>query len=246
MRGLSFRYDAQDAPVLGDLDAAFAGSRAWSAQMAEASPHCSSCWPVRWLMREVLARAPVHCPQRTTRRSGLDVLLAGEDAELGDSRAPRRPYDADARWRTLSRSERKRAQIAVALHQAPDLLTIDEPTNHIDADTREMLEGALGTFRSRRDSGHDRDLLDTLCVRCLWFEGQRSRLLSGGYSAGRAVLNAEAAAQAMLTQAHAPSSIVSSARRNSVVPRRPRAGGASRMASTAVITTPRSASIAPA
>ena len=203
VRGLSFRYDAQDAPVLEGLDASF--PRGFTGVVGANGRGKSTllellAGALQPDAGEVLAPAHrVHCPQRTDRPPfGLDVLLAGEDAESWVIRGRLDvPYDADARWRTLSHGERKRAQIAVALHQAPDLLTIDEPTNHIDADTREMLEGALGTFHGVGVIvSHDRDLLDTLCVQCLWFEGQRSRLLSGGYSAGRAVLNAEAAAQA--------------------------------------------------
>lgn len=47
------------------------------------------------------------------------------------------------RWPTLSHGERKRSQIAVALWLEPDLLAIDEPTNHMDLPSIECLEAAL-------------------------------------------------------------------------------------------------------
>ncbi|MCL1857604.1 MAG: ATP-binding cassette domain-containing protein, partial [Kiritimatiellaeota bacterium] len=75
------------------------------------------------------------------------------------------------RWETLSHGERKRAQIGVALWRSPDVLALDEPTNHIDAATRAMLIGAL---RGYRGTGllvsHDRELMDALCAQCLFLE----------------------------------------------------------------------------
>ncbi len=43
------------------------------------------------------------------------------------------------RWPTLSHGERKRAQIGVALWQRPDVILLDEPTNHIDLIARGFL-----------------------------------------------------------------------------------------------------------
>ncbi|MHC4644638.1 MAG: ATP-binding cassette domain-containing protein [Planctomycetota bacterium] len=50
------------------------------------------------------------------------------------------------RWLTLSHGERKRAQIAVALWLKPDVLAVDEPTNHVDAEGREIIGSALHSF----------------------------------------------------------------------------------------------------
>ena len=203
VRGLSFRYATQDAPVLDDLDASF--PRGFTGVVGANGRGKSTllellAGALQPDAGEVLAPAHrVHCPQRTDRPpEGLETLLGGEDAESWVIRGRLEvPFDADARWPTLSHGERKRAQIAVALHQAPDLLTIDEPTNHIDVDTRAMLETALRTFPGVGVIvSHDRDLLDALCAQCLWFEGPQPRLVPGGYSAGRAVLDADAAAQA--------------------------------------------------
>lgn len=47
------------------------------------------------------------------------------------------------RWPTLSHGERKRAQIGVALWANPELLALDEPTNHMDLPSIACLEEAL-------------------------------------------------------------------------------------------------------
>src|SRR5690606_2262212 len=39
-----------------------------------------------------------------------------------------------ARWPTLSPGERKRWQLAAALSTEPDLVIVDEPSNHLDAE----------------------------------------------------------------------------------------------------------------
>ncbi|MHC4310824.1 MAG: ATP-binding cassette domain-containing protein, partial [Planctomycetota bacterium] len=50
------------------------------------------------------------------------------------------------RWLTLSHGERKRAQIAAAMWLKPEVLAIDEPTNHVDAEGREIIGNALDSF----------------------------------------------------------------------------------------------------
>ncbi len=99
------------------------------------------------------------------------------------------PDEALERWQQLSHGERKRVQIACALWQQPELLLIDEPTNHIDASGRALLSDALERF-----SGvgvivsHDRDLLDKLCVQSVWLENGRAEVFPGGYSESQASL----------------------------------------------------------
>ena len=74
--------------------------------------------------------------------------------------------DWASRWDSLSPGERKRAQIAVAIWQKPDVLALDEPTNHIDSDARKMLISALFEYRGvGLLVSHDRELLDGLCRR---------------------------------------------------------------------------------
>ncbi|MEM1432590.1 MAG: ATP-binding cassette domain-containing protein [Pseudomonadota bacterium] len=94
--------------------------------------------------------------------------------------------DFQERWSTLSHGERKRAQIAHALWQSPDLLAIDEPTNHIDRSARRLLLNSLERFRGvGLIVSHDRELLDALCSQCLWLEPPIARVFPGGFSQAR-------------------------------------------------------------
>lgn len=127
----------------------------------------------------------VFCPQRT---DDAPVLLADLlEATDGEARrlmgTLRLEDDWLERWSSLSQGERKRAQIAVSLWQQPDLLLIDEPTNHIDSAARELLFRALQQFRGVGILvSHDRELLDGLCSQCLFLGTRTPVLRPGGYS----------------------------------------------------------------
>ena len=98
------------------------------------------------------------------------------------------PYDAEDRWETLSHGERKRTQIATALWRSPDVLLIDEPSNHIDGTTRQLLEEALARFTGIGILvSHDRGLLDALCHECLWIDRGKTQRFPGGYSTANAL-----------------------------------------------------------
>lgn len=87
-------------------------------------------------------------------------------------------YDA------LSFGERKKLQVACALWQRPDVLVLDEPTNHIDHDARERIAALLKGFRGIGILiSHDRELLDEVAVRCASFEPGGIVVRPGGYSA---------------------------------------------------------------
>lgn len=95
-------------------------------------------------------------------------------------------------WQTLSHGERKRAQIAVALWRQPDVMLVDEPTNHIDQDARCLLAQALAEFRGiGLLVSHDRELLDRLCSRCLFLDPPGAVMRPGGYTLGSAEANRE-------------------------------------------------------
>ncbi len=75
------------------------------------------------------------------------------------------------RWNTLSHGERKRLQIAVALFSKPTLLAIDEPSNHLDQNAKQILFQALKTFPGiGLLISHDRELLDNLCNQTLFID----------------------------------------------------------------------------
>ena len=93
------------------------------------------------------------------------------------------PDDAPWRFGSLSGGEQKKLQIAVALWSEPELLVLDEPTNHVDAACRACILETLQAF-----SGvgivisHDRLLIDSLPKQCLCFESGRFVMRPGAYS----------------------------------------------------------------
>jgi ATPase subunit of ABC transporter with duplicated ATPase domains len=139
-----------------------------------------------------------YCPQRTDDPpEGAEQLMAAMDRDslILKSDLDLRHEDL-LRWQTLSFGERKRFQIAAALHRRPDLLALDEPTNHLDSHARGLLRRALKSFRGiGLVVSHDRELLDELCGECLFIEPPRVTLRPGGYSsgAGQARLERESA-----------------------------------------------------
>ena len=130
----------------------------------------------------------IYCAQRTDDPpAGLIDLLDDTDGEAYALRG-RLGVEPEflERWNTLSHGERKRAQIAHALWQAPALLAIDEPTNHIDVRARELLIDSLRRFRGvGLIVSHDRDLLDELCAQCLWLEPPNASVFPGGFTKAR-------------------------------------------------------------
>lgn len=93
----------------------------------------------------------------------------------------------DWAWRydQLSGGQRKRLQVAVALWERPDLLVMDEPTNHVDAPTRRAIMRALAGYRGiGLLISHDRELLDGLCQRCLFMDARGATLRPGNWSEG--------------------------------------------------------------
>ncbi|HTJ41406.1 MAG TPA: ATP-binding cassette domain-containing protein [Kofleriaceae bacterium] len=95
-----------------------------------------------------------------------------------------------------SPGEHKRAALEDAFARDPDVLVLDEPTNHIDADTRAWLIGRLARFRGAGVLvSHDRALLDALARSIVRVDGGRAVAYSGGYSAAKAQWDAEASAR---------------------------------------------------
>lgn len=94
----------------------------------------------------------------------------------------------DMPWRFdhLSHGERKKLQVAVVLWRRPDVLVLDEPTNHVDRETRRQIIPALQGFGGVGILvSHDRELLDSLVDRCVSFEPSGLVVRPGGYSAAR-------------------------------------------------------------
>ena len=85
--------------------------------------------------------------------------------------------EPDAVVSTLSGGNKKRVALAQALVAAPDVLLLGEPTNHLDLDSTEWLEGLLCEFKgSIICITHDRSFLDNVATRIV--ELDRGKLMS--------------------------------------------------------------------
>jgi ATP-binding cassette subfamily F protein uup len=83
---------------------------------------------------------------------------------------------------TLSGGQRKRAAMARALVDRPDLLILDEPTNHIDTDTVAWLEEYLGRIQTALLLvTHDRYFLDRLITRVIELDRGKLYSYQGNY-----------------------------------------------------------------
>jgi ATP-binding cassette subfamily F protein uup len=94
------------------------------------------------------------------------------------------PHTVRGRVKSLSGGERNRLLLARLFTQPANLLVLDEPTNDLDVDTLELLEGLLvdydGTLLL---ASHDRAFLDGVVTALYAFEGKgRVREHVGGYS----------------------------------------------------------------
>jgi ATPase subunit of ABC transporter with duplicated ATPase domains len=133
------------------------------------------------------ARA-VSCPQTVERiTAAIESFAAATD---GTSRRFHGELKLDpsalARWPTLSPGERRRWQAGAALAAEPAILILDEPTDHLDADARELLVAAL-----RRFGGvgivvsHDRALLDALTTHTIRVHDTTARIWRGPYAVAK-------------------------------------------------------------
>lgn len=140
----------------------------------------------------------LYCAQRTDEAPAelADFVYAGDREAMTLRRQLGVAEEWLGRWDTLSHGERKRAQIGVALWMNPEVLALDEPSNHIDADARRLLRDALLGYRGvGLLVSHDRELLDDLCGQCLFLDPPDTVLRPGGVTAasGQAKLEQESA-----------------------------------------------------
>ena len=96
------------------------------------------------------------------------------------------------RWPTLSPGERKRWQLGTALWSEPEVLLLDEPGNHLDAEGLAILRGALADFGGiGLIVSHDRALLDEVTRATLRLDEGTARLWQHPFSAARELWMAE-------------------------------------------------------
>jgi len=192
LRDVSFKFDSSADPLFSGLSVSF--SRGFSGIVGANGVGKSTLLQLIAGVFQpeggvVQAEGKViYCDQRTDDPPAeLSAFLQDTDGEACALRG-RLSVEDDfpERWSSLSHGERKRTQIAVALWRQPDVLAIDEPTNHIDSAARKLLIENLQRYRGvGLIVSHDRDLLDQLCQSCLWLEPPDSILYKGGYSQAR-------------------------------------------------------------
>jgi len=83
----------------------------------------------------------------------------------------------------LSGGERNRLLLAKLFCQPANLLILDEPTNDLDYETLEVLEGVLSEFQGTiLLVSHDREFINNVATSVLAFEGDaKLQLYAGGY-----------------------------------------------------------------
>ena len=127
----------------------------------------------------------VYCAQNATEAPAnlFDFAVAYDDAAIKLRQELSLEDDWPWRFEALSCGQQKRLQVACALWASPDVLVLDEPTNHVDVSTKHALFSALSQFKGIGVLiSHDRELLDKLCTQCLFVANGTVNMRVGGYS----------------------------------------------------------------
>jgi ATP-binding cassette, subfamily F, member 3 len=117
--------------------------------------------------------------------------LIAIDAHAAPARAARilvgLGFDEDMQHRALdsySGGWKMRVALAALLFSEPDILLLDEPSNHLDLEATMWLESFLkGTRATMVLISHERDLLNNVVDHILHLEGGKTTLYPGGYDA---------------------------------------------------------------
>lgn len=83
---------------------------------------------------------------------------------------------------TLSGGEKVRLKLFELIQKNANFLILDEPTNHIDIDTREILEDALGNYKGTLlFVSHDRYFINKIAERVIYIEDKHLISYLGNY-----------------------------------------------------------------
>jgi ATP-binding cassette subfamily F protein 3 len=95
-----------------------------------------------------------------------------------------RQEDYDRPLKTFSGGQQSRLMLAKLLLEAPDVMLLDEPSNHLDIDTTEWLERYLvGQPEGMLIVSHDRAFLDRVVTKVFELSPQRLTSYPGNYQA---------------------------------------------------------------
>jgi ATP-binding cassette ChvD family protein len=117
-------------------------------------------------------------------QTDLDHLEAWDiDSRLEQAMDALRCPPSDAPVDILSGGERRRVALCKLLLQQPDLLLLDAPTNHLDAESVNWLEGHLKSYAGAVLAvTHDRYFLDNVAEWILELDRGRTHPYEGNYS----------------------------------------------------------------
>jgi ATP-binding cassette subfamily F protein 3 len=167
-RATRIGYIAQDAPS-GDatpFDTVLAADVERAALLDE-SEHCADPDRLGEIHERLMAIDAYTAPARAAR------ILVG----LGfDEEMQGRPLDS------YSGGWKMRVALAALLFSEPDLLLLDEPSNHLDLEATLWLENFLKNYPAMMVViSHERDLLNNVVDHILHLEGGKTILYTGGY-----------------------------------------------------------------
>ncbi len=125
--------------------------------------------------------------------SVLDTFRQGCPVNEGQARQILAKYSFTSqnvykRAGSLSGGEKVLLKLAILVQRQINLLILDEPTNHIDIETREMLESALTEYQGTLlFVSHDRYFIDKLATRFAEIRNRRIECFEGRYQEYRAL-----------------------------------------------------------
>jgi ATP-binding cassette subfamily F protein 3 len=169
-RGSRVGYIAQDAPggTATPFETVLAADLERAALLAE-EDGCDDVHRIGEIHERLNAIDAYAAPSRASR------ILVG----LGfDEEAQHRPLDS------FSGGWRMRVALAALLFSEPDLLLLDEPSNHLDLEAVLWLEDFLKSYRATIVVvSHERDFLNNVVDHILHLSGGKLTLYPGGYDA---------------------------------------------------------------
>jgi len=169
-RGTRMGYIAQEAPsgTATPFETILAADTERAALLAE-SETCHEPHRLGDIHERLIAIDAYSAPAR----AGRILVGLGFDEEMQN-----RPLDS------YSGGWKMRVALGALLFSAPDLLLLDEPSNHLDLEATLWLENFLKDYRATiLVISHERDLLNNVVDHILHLEGGKVTLYPGGYDA---------------------------------------------------------------
>jgi ATP-binding cassette subfamily F protein uup len=178
LRGVSFAVHDRDR--IGLIGANGAGKSTLMKILVDAEQPDEGT--VTWRKGLVLEYVPQE-PRLPLDQTIAAVLARAPDHEVYTVAAALQLPPLDAVVGRLSLGERRRVALAHALLGKPEVLCLDEPTNHVDARTVEWLETRLAAWQGALVVvTHDRYFLDRVATRIVEVDRGRAYTYEGDYA----------------------------------------------------------------